>query len=401
MSRRDRLSAFAEQVGFIVRQEADAIVLEHVPCLLADGGTGFCRIEKSCDPTSGTPTDAIGGAPHGVRVTVTVGQGGRVFHANGEAIGNPIGSHDESCWDISIKRGSAESPEDDLSAIDVVHRYAKQIVGAVSAKGIPGHSFPVNQGPFNIPNTFEARSGVTPMQDQIRQQRIVIIGLGGTGACLLDLMAKTAVAEIHLCDSDELDWHDFMRAPGAPTSGEIESQRQAKLKKLSYYLAKYAPLRDGIRPHAIRVTDPAEFTEFLLTHSIDFAFVSIDQHMNGDSPRQDEVYAALSEAKVPFVDSGISIALENDQVRGAVTTSAYENGSLAWEQGIPNARVDGPIIGYRNVQLPEMNALAASLAVMEWRRRTGQYVSEPLAFLHKIRLESARVKWASQSGEAS
>lgn len=38
-----------------------------------------------------------------------------------------------------------------------------------------------------------------------------------------------------------------------------------------------------------------------------------------------------------------------------------------------------------------MNALAATLAVMEWRRRTGQYVDESTSFLHKFRLEKARV----------
>ena len=47
--------------------------------------------------------------------------------------------------------------------------------------------------------------------------------------------------------------------------------------------------------------------------------------------------------------------------------------------------------GYRNVQLPEVNALAASLAVMEWRRRTEQYVSKPASFLHKFRLETPSI----------
>lgn len=399
MSRRDRLSAFAQQVGFRVRRGADAIVLEDVPCLLADGGIGSCRIEKSYDSASGTPTDAIGGAPHGVRVTVTTGHGGQVFQADGAPIGNLIRGDGESWSDISIKRGSADSPEDDASASDVVHRYVKQIVGAVSAKGQQEDAFPVNRGPFKIPNTFEARAGVGPMQDAIRDQRIAVIGLGGTGAYLLDLLAKTPVAEIHLCDSDELDWHNFMRAPGAPTSEEIASQRQARLEKVDYYLAKYMPLRDGIQRHAVRVADQAEFAEFLSAQTIDFAFVSIDQRTECDSPRQDEVYAALSRANVPFIDSGVSITLENDQVQGAVTTSSYEGGSLDWQQGIPNARVEGDFLGYRNVQLPEVNALAASLAVMEWRRRTGQYVSEAQSFLHKFRLEGAGVKWAKRSEE--
>ena len=401
MFREDRLSAFAQQVGFRVTRGADAVVLEDVPCLVADGGVGSCRIEKSSDPESGAPTDRIGGAPHGVRVSITSGQGARVFQADGEPIGNMIDSDGKSSSNISIKRGGAGSPEDDATAIDLVHRYAKQIVGAVWAKGLQQSGFLARRGLFKIPNTFEDRAGVGPIQDRIRDQRVAIIGLGGTGAYLLDLMAKTPVAEIHLCDSDSLDWHNFMRAPGAPTSDEAESQRDSPIKKVSYYLAKYMPLRDGIQPHCMRVADQAEFVEFLSTHEIDFAFVSIDQRTDGDSARQDQVYAALSMAKVPFIDSGVSITLENDQVRGVVTTGSYEGGSPEWQQGIPNARMNGDFPGYRNVQLPEVNALAASLAVMEWRRRTGQYLMETQSFLHKFRLESARVKWTRQACEGS
>ena len=132
--------------------------------------------------------------------------------------------------------------------------------------------------------------------------------------------------------------------------------------------------------------------EFLSAHTVDFAFVCIDQLTDGDSPRQDVVYAALSEAEVPFIDSGVSITLDDGSVRGAVTTSFYAAGCEAWKEAIPNARVQGNVPGYRNVQLPEVNALAASLAVMEWRRRTEQYVSESASFLHRFRLETPRIK---------
>ena len=120
------------------------------------------------------------------------------------------------------------------------------------------------------------------------------------------------------------------------------------------------------------------FAEFLSNHPIDFAFVCIDQRTDGDSPRQDAVYRAVTEAGVPFIDSGVSITLDDCAVRGAVTTSAYDACSDAWEDAIPNARLEGGAPGYRNVQLPEVNAAAATFAVMEWRRRTGQYVSETL-----------------------
>ena len=301
--------------------------------------------------------------------------------------------------DISIRKGSQDSPEDDASPRDVIHRYAKQIVGAVLAAGNHEPAAIAAQGPFKIPNTFEARAGIGRVQDRIRDQRIAIVGLGGTGAYVLDLLAKTPVSEIHLLDADDVNWHNFMRAPGAPTDDEIASRHADPFRKVDYYHSNYASLREGIHAHAVRVDSSTMFAEFLSEHPVDYAFVCIDQRKDSDSPRQDVVYAALSEAGVPFIDSGVSITLDNCAVGGAVTTSAYAAGSLAWQHGVPNARVHGDLPGYRNVQLPEVNALAAALAVMEWRRRTGQYASKSSSFLHKFRLESPRIVPADGSQE--
>ena len=391
MSPKDRLTVFGEQAGFDVRVESDVVQVVRVPCLLADGVVGTCTIEKSYDPASGKPNDRIGGAVHAVRITADEEHDGRVYHADGTPIDSYIGGDGKTWSHISIRKGSQDSPEADESASDLIHRYAKQIVGAVSAAGYSETASLAIPGPFKIPNTFEARAALGPVQDRIRDQRIAIIGLGGTGAYVLDLLAKTPMKEIHLLDSDDVNWHNFMRAPGAPIAQEIESRHKGPLRKVDYYHSKYASLREGIHPHPLRVDSPSTFRAFLSVHPIDYAFVCIDQLTDGDSPRQDVVYCALSEAAVPFIDSGVSITLDDGTVRGAVTTSAYAGGSVAWKDAIPNARVDGNVPGYRNVQLPEVNALAASLAVMEWRRRTKQYVSESASFLHRFRLETPRI----------
>ena len=391
MSRKDRLNAFGEQAGFVVEVESDVVRAVRVPCLLAGGVVGACTIETSYDSANGQPDKRIGGDVHAVRIAVDEEHDGLVYNADGTPIGNHIGGDGKTWSYISIRKGSQGSPEDDGSASDLIHRYAKQIVGAVSAAGYSETDSLAMPGPFKIPNTFEARAAIGPVQNRIRGQSIAIIGLGGTGAYILDLVAKTPVKEIHLLDLDEVEWHTFMRAPGAPTAEEIESVRKGSLRKVDYYHSKYASLREGIHPHAVRVDSPSMFADFLSAHPIDYAFVCIDQLTDGDSPRQDVVYAALSEAEVPFIDSGVSITLEDSTVRGAVTTSFYAAGCEAWKEAIPNARVQGNVPGYRNVQLPEVNALAASLAVMEWRRRTEQYVSESASFLHRFRLETPRI----------
>ena len=391
MSPKDRLTGFGEQAGFTVGVEADVVRAIGVPCLFADGVVGTCTIEKSFDPVSGKPTKRIGGAVHGVRITADEERDGLVYHADGTPIGNYIDGDGKTWSNISIKKGGQGSPEEDGSQSDLIHRYAKQIVGAVSAAGYSETASLAKQGPFKIPNTFEARAALGPVQDRIRDKRIAIIGLGGTGAYVLDLMAKTPVPEIHLLDADHVEWHTFMRAPSAPTTDEIESLRRNALTKVANYRSKYDSLREGIYAHAVRIDSSSVFTNFLSSNPVDFAFVCIDQQKDSDSPRQDVVYAALSKAKIPFIDSGVSITLEDHTVRGAVTTSFYAEGSEAWKEAIPNARVEGNVPGYRNVQLPEVNALAASLAVMEWRRRTEQYVSESTSFLHRFRLDRPRI----------
>ena len=394
MSHKDRLTVFGEQAGFVVEVESDVVRAVRVPCLLAGSAVGSCTVETSYDSASGKPDGRIGGDVHAVRITVDEEHDGLVYNADGTPIGNHIGGDGKTWSNISIKKGSQGSPEEDASARDLIHRYVKQIVGAMSAAGYSETASLTMPNPFKIPNTFEARAALGPVQDRIRNQRIAIIGLGGTGAYVLDLIAKTPVPKIHLLDADHVEWHTFMRAPGAPTADEIEALRRNPrnpLSKVAYYHSKYASLREGIHVHAVRVDNSSTLTEFLSDHPVDFAFVCIDQRKDSDSPRQDVVYAALSEAEIPFIDSGVSITLDDDSVRGAVTTSAYEAGSVAWKDAIPNARAEGNVPGYRNVQLPEVNALAAALAVMEWRRRTEQYVSESASFLHKFRLETPRI----------
>ena len=396
MSPKNRLTAFGEQAGFSVEVETESGIVRavRVPCLFVGGVPGTCTIETSYDPATGKPDNRIGDAVHAVRITIDGEYDGRVYHADGIPIGNHVGGDGKTWSNISIKKGAQGSPEADETAHDLLHRYAKQIIGAVSQAGYSEPAALAMPDPFHIPNTFEARAAIAPIQDRIRGQRIAIIGLGGTGAYLFDLIAKTPVSEIHLLDSDCVDWHTLKRAPGAPTAEEIELVRTGSLLKVDYYHSKYAAFRPGIHPHPVRVDSPSMFNEFVSDHPIDYAFVCIDQLTDGDSARQDVVYRAVTEAGIPFIDSGVSITIEDRAVRGAVTTSAYDGHSDAWKDAIPNARLDGSAPGYRNVQLPEVNAVAATFAVMEWRRRTGQYVSETPSFYQKFRLEKGRIFYA-------
>ena len=393
----DRLSVFGEQIGFTVAdtvvEGSNVVEANGVPCLLKNRVLGTCTIQKSYNPQNGQPDERIGGAAHAVRIRTDEEHDGLVYQSDGTPLGNPIGGDGLSWSNISIKKVGSGGLEDDRSARDLVHRYAKQIVGAVSAVGCSDPAALAAPSPFKIPNTYEARSQVRPIQDRIRGTSIAIIGSGGTGSYILDLIAKTPVNEIHLLDSDDIEWHNLMRAPGAPTEEDIRRIRESQSQdgpshqKVDYYHSKYTQFREGINPHSFRVESLDQFDGFLKEHRVDFAFVCIDQTPNGDTSRQDVVYDALSQNEIPFIDSGVSVRLDEEGIAGSVTTSAHSDGSQKWRELIPNATVEGGLPGYRNVQLPEINALAASLAVMEWRRQTGQYTSKSKAALHKFKTE--------------
>ena len=74
---------------------------------------------------------------------------------------------------------------------------------------------------FNYTETVSDRAGIGILTERLANERIAIIGLGGTGSYILDFVAKTPVREIRLFDGDEFLQHNAFRAPGAPSIDEL------------------------------------------------------------------------------------------------------------------------------------------------------------------------------------
>src|SRR5439155_11076069 len=98
---------------------------------------------------------------------------------------------------------------------------------------------------FRYVDTASSRAGIGAISAKLEGGRIAIIGLGGTGSYILDLVAKTPVNEIHLFDGDVLLQHNAFRAPGAPTAEELGE----KPFKVDYYCGIYSKMRHGVIPH--------------------------------------------------------------------------------------------------------------------------------------------------------
>jgi hypothetical protein len=219
-------------------------------------------------------------------------------------------------------------------------------------------------GPFQIPDTASARYGLGAINSKLAVGKVAIIGLGGTGSYVLDLLSKTPVREIHLYDDDHFLNHNVFRAPGAPEPGATKDFPS----KVDYFTAIYSRLHRGVIAHKVRVTaeNVGELDDF------DFVFICVDK---GGARRA--IAAGLHRLNIPFVDTGIGVGLEDDQLDGCARVSFVPAGD-DWtrvERFLPFGDDDegDEDVYNKGIQIADLNALNATLAVLRWKRSVSFY----------------------------
>ena len=218
--------------------------------------------------------------------------------------------------------------------------------------------------PFNYIDSASSRAEITAVSRKLGLGRMAIVGVGGTGSYILDLIAKTPVREIHVFDGDEFLQHNAFRSPGAPSIKELRDRP----KKVHHHASRYAPMRKGLVAHDFHID--ASNAEKLI--GMDFVFVCVDE---GDAKRP--IVEKLEELGVPFIDVGMGIDLVDDKLLGIlrVTTSTPEKRDHVRDKkriGLYGGAEDD--VYSRNIQIAELNALNAALAVIKWKKLFGFYL---------------------------
>lgn len=217
---------------------------------------------------------------------------------------------------------------------------------------------------FNYLDTASTRAEITAVTAKLECRKIVIIGLGGTGGYVLDQLAKTPVEEIHIYDGDSFQQHNAFRAPGAPSGEQLE----AEPLKVDYFRSIYSRMHRGILPHAAYV-DESNIDEL---RNADFVFICID-----DGPAKLFIFRKLEEFGLRFIDVGMGIFHQDGALGGIlrVTTSAPAQRDHIWEKRrVSFAKPDDDNDYNRNIQVSDLNALNAVLAVIKWKKLVGFYL---------------------------
>lgn len=216
---------------------------------------------------------------------------------------------------------------------------------------------------FRYADSASARAGIIAISQKLVLSRIAIVGLGGSGGYVLDQTAKTPVKEIHLFDGDDFKRHNSFRAPAAASKDALERRP----KKVQYFHDLYDPMRVGIVPHPYNV-DQSNVGELA---GFDLVFVCID-----DGPSRKLICEFLDQSRIPFIDVGLGLEKAGDMTSllGLCrVTMGSPRKSDHLGRRLPVADDRAAALYRSNIQVADMNALAAILAVLRWKQYFGFY----------------------------
>jgi hypothetical protein len=218
-----------------------------------------------------------------------------------------------------------------------------------------------NSSQHHYLDTASSRSEINEAAAKLAEEAIAIVGLGGTGSYVLDLVAKTVAKKIHLFDGDDFLTHNAFRAPGAAS---IETLR-GRPKKVEYLAGIYSKMHRGIVPHPERLT--VENAQQLKDMS--FVFLCMES-----GPEKRAIIGALESFGIPFVDVGMGLYSKRDSIGGILRSVL----SLPDDRDQARSRIsfasdDAQNEYDRNIQVADLNALNACLAVIAWKKSRDFY----------------------------
>lgn len=247
--------------------------------------------------------------------------------------------------------------------VRMIQNPAKSIDSEVDARSGEVVATQESESVFRYPDTASARAEILAISAKLAVERVAIVGLGGTGSYVFDQIAKTPVGEVHLFDGDILGSHNAFRAPGAASLEEVN----AKEPKTEYFARKYNPIRRGIVSHAyfLNQSNVSELAGF------DFVFLCVDK---GEA--RSVLVKFLIDNGIAFVDAGMNLKLvaeTNSLIGTCRATLVTPEKSDHVTDYIPMDSDEDDVLYRQNIQVADMNAINAMLAVIKWKQHLGFY----------------------------
>lgn len=243
---------------------------------------------------------------------------------------------------------------------EIISAPAKFLDRSVTAKTFKVVIDNEDEGVFNYIDSNSSRGNIYPLNSKYKGQRVAIIGLGGTGSYVLDFVAKTPVDEILIFDGDEFLQHNAFRSPGAASIDILNRG----MKKVNYFASIYAQMHRGIKAYSENITE----ANIDVLSGMSYVFICIDSNS-----ARGMIISKLRQFGVPFIDTGLGVNIVDDALIGTIRTTTgtpLKDDHLSSRIGL--AEHDDNEYA-TNIQIADLNALNALMAVIKWKKLCGFY----------------------------
>ena len=277
----------------------------------------------------------------------------------------------EASADVVVERSFSNKPPttgkfEDF--FDKIESYVTIISGpAMELHAVSPYTFRAAQAPsdsvFLFQDTLTSRAEIGHLSEKLKDDVIAVIGVGGTGAYILDFLAKTPVREIRIFDGDDYHVHNAFRSPGRLDPLEL-GQPKAEVHE-----QRYQNFRKGISGSRKLIDEAC--TEDLA--GVAFAFVCVDK-----GTARASIFEVLIAEGIPFIDVGMGLNKKQGALGGLVRTTYYppERAVAMRDLGLAALADAEDDLYHTNIQLSELNALNACLAVIRFKQLRGFYSDE-------------------------
>ena len=281
----------------------------------------------------------------------------------------------ERCRDVIVQQRFSHKlkeggqPRPYIDHFEKIESYIAMVCGpAMERFGVNPYTFreyeeETSNSVFKLRDTMTSRAEISDLARLFDNDVIAIIGLGGSGSYLLDFMVKTPVREIRAFDSDSFFVHNAFRSPGRLDAEEGVELRQSKA---DVYQKRYENFRHGLTIKSQFIDE----TSISKLDGVTFAFVAVDK---GSSRKH--IIDLLIAKNIPFIDVGMGLGRHGEPISGIVRTTYFphDSGQIVRSKGyVPET--DPPDDVYKsNIQIAELNALNAALAVLRFKQIRGFY----------------------------
>ena len=242
--------------------------------------------------------------------------------------------------------------------------------GVLEAARQGGDPAVISSTRFAYMDTNSYRNGTRGIESRIEEEVVAVIGVGGTGSYLVDVLAKTNVRELHLFDDDVMKIHNAFRVAGAARVGELNGKKH----KVDWHAERYRNVRvEGLHLYRMELSDDNLNTLCKCTT----VFIAVD-----DLTVRRTIQRACAAMGILHIGVGIGLEVEgpnNDQIGGMVKIETNFNASNVMKDTHDTPKPAGGEMDNvydSNIQTAELNMLGAALAITEWKAVRGIYRSD-------------------------